>query len=253
VGQGSRFCFYHVPNKTKPRHKRKKSPVRRTKKQTKKQKKQEEEDEADEGDEGEEGDEVEETSSSESPVKASRNKPKAVQFDELQAIARVQDMASAIKNLTSVLSPQAPSSQPSYSPPLTGPHWPWPHASYPQVSGNPYSSPQQQLCMTPSTQQQPPTQQQFPGIPQYSSPHQQSMLSTREQFPESVDAVGNFLDSIHLARLRSKFKAEKVSGLLLKLMLGTHRDLDRVEFDKMGVSPLEVAVLETCMKEKGWL
>jgi hypothetical protein len=60
---------------------------------------------------------------------------------------------------------------------------------------------------------------------------------------------GHSLDSVHLGTLKSKFQEEGVSGLKLKLMFGQNRH----HFVDMGVSPLDVAVLETSMKEKGWI
>ena len=68
--------------------------------------------------------------------------------------------------------------------------------------------------------------------------------------PESVAAVGLFLDRIHLKQLKPVFMQHSVSGFKLRLMFGPEH---RSTFDTMEVSPLDVAVLEHALKEKGWL
>jgi hypothetical protein len=159
--------------------------------------------------------EGEESSSAESGPAVS-TRPKAVTFDEMK---RVQDMATAMASLKGVLTPQTESSPPAIPRPPWD-RWQWSYPPQPHFSGVPSSPPQQQTT-----------------------------AGLGEGFPQTVDAVLEFLDSIHLGRLKSKFAEEAVSGLKLQLMLGQFRN----QFDTMGVTPLDVAVLENSMRSNGWL
>ena len=210
VERKAKFCFYHGPPK------RKKSAKKTTSRSSKRKGKRSRRKRATIGRKTrgrktrEEDEGVGDTPSGSSDSGEETKAERAVTFDEL---TRMQEMATGFQKLKDALTPEkSPSHTPRFqlSP---GSNWP----GYPPYP--PHSSPQQQTTPQP------------------------------EAFPASVVDVGEFLESIHLGKLKAQFKKEEVGGTKLKLLLGPFRD----HFAVMGVSRLDVAVLEASMKDKGWL